>query len=109
MAFEMFTFDGLRKPTKGSKRVCGCHVEMTERRGGPMPSPFAPTGPWTPRAAKAGQPVVVCNGVRRFVSRKDALKFLAAERSGGSFCVYLKKGKRCKTGYRRKGGRCVKA
>jgi hypothetical protein len=107
MSFEMFTFDGLRKPAKGSKKVCGCRVEMTTRYGKKVASPFAPTGPWTPRAEVAGQPMVVCNGIRRFVSRKDALKFLAAERAGGSFCVYTKKGKRCKAGKRRVGGRCV--
>jgi hypothetical protein len=85
MSFEMFTFDGLRKPAKGSKKVCGCRMEQTAR----------------------GVPMVICPGVRRFADRKTAVKLFEREQAQGTFCVYVKKGKRCKAGKRRVGGRCV--
>ncbi len=108
MSFEMMAFDGLRKPAKGSKKVCGCRMEQSAGRGRRIESPFAPTGPWTPRGGP-GTPIVVCPGVRRFTDRMTARKLLALENAKGSFCVYVKRGKRCKTGKRRVNGRCVTA
>jgi hypothetical protein len=86
MSFEMFTFDGLRKPAKGSKKVCGCRMEQTRR----------------------GVPMVICpNGMRRFADRKTAVALFRKEQATGTFCVFLTRGRRCKAGKRRVGGRCV--
>lgn len=86
MSFEMFTFDGLRKPAKGSRKICGCRMEQTSR----------------------GVPMVVCPGMRRFADRKTAVALFRKEQATGTFCIFATKGKRCKAGKHRSHGRCVR-
>ncbi len=73
MSFEMMAFDGVRGRRKGSKRVCGCTMEQTKR----------------------GVPLIVCpGGLRRFASRRDGVALLGRERSGGSFCIFVRRGRK---------------